>query len=193
MNIGTPYGLAFSSGVNAYLPLLSFSIAVRWFHLYSVAPQFAFVTQDWFMILMLILAIADLVADKIPGVDHVWDVIHTVMRPIAGALVAAVSSEQSGIGLLIPVVGGAALAGVTHATKATTRIVSTSTTAGLLNTILSVIEDVFVVLTTLLSLLVPVIMVAILVIFLLIFIFTAPRLIRAIKRRRQRTRVGTTI
>ena len=54
MNIGTPYGLAFSSGINAYLPLLSFSIAARWFHLYSITPQFAFVTQDWFMILMFL-------------------------------------------------------------------------------------------------------------------------------------------
>src|SRR5205809_34745 len=82
-----------------------------------------------------LLTLADLVADKIPGVDHVWDVIHTVMRPIAGSLVAAVSSHQTGADLLIPVLGGGVLAGMTHTTKAATRVVSTSTTAGLLNTI----------------------------------------------------------
>jgi hypothetical protein len=76
VNFGTPYGLAFSSGINAYLPLLSFSIAVRWFHLYHVNPQYAFITQDWFIAGLVLLTIADLVADKIPYVDHVWDLIH---------------------------------------------------------------------------------------------------------------------
>jgi hypothetical protein len=45
------------------------------------------------MIALVILTLADLLADKIPGVDHVWDAIHTVLRPIAGALVAAASGS----------------------------------------------------------------------------------------------------
>src|SRR5690349_17267010 len=110
MNYGTSYGLAFSSGVNAYLPLLSFAIAVRWFHLYQVNPQYAFITQNWFIAVLILLTIADLVADKIPYVDHVWDLIHTVLRPIAGALVAAASDSQAtGAGQVVPLVIGAGL------------------------------------------------------------------------------------
>ncbi|HLZ63356.1 MAG TPA: DUF4126 domain-containing protein [Ktedonosporobacter sp.] len=114
MDVGTPMGLAFSSGINAYLPLLSFAIAARWFHLYKVNPNFGFITQDWFLIALVILALADLLVDKIPIADHIWDAVHTVIRPIAGALVAAASTSQvPGVGLALPsVVGGVQLSSV---------------------------------------------------------------------------------
>src|SRR5438876_1631301 len=89
MSIGTPFGLAFASGINAYLPLLSFAIAIRWLHLYKVNPNFAFITSDWFLVVLVILTIMDFVADKIPLIDHTWDVTQTVIRPIMGAIVAA--------------------------------------------------------------------------------------------------------
>src|SRR6266705_3223384 len=94
MDIGTPLGLAFGSGINAYLPLLSFAIAARFLHLYKVNPNFAFVTSNWFMIALAVLAIADFVVDKFPVIDHTWDAVHTVIRPIMGALVAAASYGQ---------------------------------------------------------------------------------------------------
>lgn len=191
MDFGTSYGLAFASGVNAYLPLLSFAIAARWFHLYKVNPHFAFITQDWFMVALLILALADLFADKIPGVDHVWDAIHTVLRPIAGALVAAASDSQvSGAGIPITFLLGAAVAGMTHTTKATTRVVSTATTAGLGNIVLSILEDVAAVITILLSLFAPYIMVIVIILFALIFLLSAPRIIRALTRRRRRKAIS---
>lgn len=193
MDFGTSYGLAFSSGINAYLPLLSFSIAARWFHLYKVNPDFNFITQDWFMVVLVILTLADLFADKIPYVDHVWDAIHTVLRPIAGGLVAAASQSQvSGVGLSAPLVLGAALAGMTHTTKAATRAASTLTTGGLLNTIISLVEDVVVIISVLLSLLAPIVMGALLVVFVLVFLLVVPRIIRALRRRRrQRAGIAT--
>src|SRR5215469_7540500 len=143
MDFGTAYGLALSSGINAYLPLLSFSIAARWFHLYKVNPDFAFVTQDWFMITLAILALADIFADKIPVVDHIWDAIHTVLRPVAGAIVAAAASDQtSGAALLLPIIFGGTLAGMAHTTKAATRLTSTASTAGIANVGISIAEDI---------------------------------------------------
>jgi hypothetical protein len=184
MNFGTPYGLAFSSGINAYLPLLSFSIAVRWFHLYQVNPQYSFITQDWFIAVLVLLTIADLVADKIPYVDHIWDLIHTVLRPIAGALVAAASESQAtGAGQVVPLVIGAGLAAMTHTTKAATRAASTATSGGLLNTILSIVEDIGVVAAVLLSLLLPVVMIVVLVLFVIFFFVTVPRIIRWLRRK----------
>jgi len=183
VNFGTSYGLAFSSGINAYLPLLSFSIAVRWFHLYHVNPQYAFITQDWFIAGLILLTIADLVADKIPYVDHVWDVVHTVLRPIAGALVAVASESQvTGAGQVVPLVVGAGLAAMTHTTKAATRVASTATSAGLLNTIISIAEDVAVVITVLLSLLLPVVMIVVVLAFVVLFLVTVPRIIRRLRR-----------
>ncbi len=201
---GLSYGLALSSGVNAYFPLLAFAVSARWLHLYKVNPAFSFVTQTWFMALLLILALADLFADKIPIVDHLWDAIHTAIRPLAGALVAAASDNNIHIpntttllghtvmtmGLNLPVsiivvmVIGAALALMTHTTKAATRVASTATTAGLLNIVLSIVEDVGVVITTLLALFAPVVMFVIVILFVIVFVLFARTIIRLFNRRR---------
>ena len=195
---GTPFGLAFASGVNAYLPLLAFAASVRWLHLYKVHPGFTFITSNWFIALLVILTILDFVADKLPLIDHLWDTIHTVIRPLAGALVAAASSNSltggihippltrmhgaanvsvafgalsiTGIALLvIPLLGGG-LAALSHTAKATTRLVSTITTIGLFNTGLSVLEDVLVVIIVLLSLFASTIMFILLVLLILLLL-----------------------
>ena len=208
---GTPFGLAFASGLNAYLPMLAFTFAVRWLHLYKVNPNFAFITSNWFIAALVILTILDFVADKIPLIDHGWDAIHTVIRPLAGAIVAAASSyytlgshstafisytssgitmaalsstiSVTGLGLLAVLLIGAALAALTHTTKSTTRLVSTLTTAGFLNIGLSVAEDILVVIIILLSLFAASIMFILLVLLVLILV---PRLIRSWYTRRNR-------
>lgn len=199
MNIGTPFGLAFASGINAYLPLLSFAIAARWLHLYKVNPNFAFITSDWFLVVLVILTIMDFVADKIPVLDHLWDATQTVIRPLMGALVAvagipslsgvlhlsgsghyllgttiaAISTVPvEGVGWLIVLVIGGLLAMMSHTAKATTRLLSTLTTAGLFNSVLSFLEDGLALLVILLSLFLPVVMLILLVLFV---VFFAPR------------------
>ena len=201
---GLSYGLALSSGVNAYFPLLAFAVAARWLHLYKVNPSFSFVTQPWFMGLLLVLAVVDLVADKIPVIDHLWDGLHTVIRPLAGALVAAASNNlihvpntttllghplmTMGVNLpatlvVVMVIGGI-LALMTHTAKAATRVASTTTTAGLLNIVLSVVEDIGVVIATLLALFAPVVMFVIVVLFVIVFLVLARSIIRLLNRRR---------
>jgi uncharacterized membrane protein len=202
MNIGTPFGLAFASGINAYLPLLSFALAARWLHLYNVHPPFAFITSDWCLIVLVMLTVLDVVADKIPVLDHVWDTTQTVIRPLMGALVAAAASPNwpgtiqlslsghyafatvlaaisaaplGGIRWFLVMVLGGLLAAMSHAVKATTRLISTLTTAGLFNPVLSFLEDGFVLLVILLSLFVPVVMLILLVFFI---VFFGPRLLR---------------
>ena len=223
MDIGTPLGLAFASGINAYLPLLAFALSTRFLHLYKLNPNFAFVTSDWFMIALLVLTIADLVADKFPVIDHTWDAVHTVIRPIAGALVAGASYGQfhlpdihtgtayammpqammaatsgarvvgmvvppanitvGGAGLIIMLIVGGLLALMSHMAKATTRLFSTASTAGLLNIGISTAEDVLVVILVLLSIFVPIIMLILIGLFLIVF---GPRLFRAWGRRMNR-------
>src|SRR5713101_8076520 len=102
MEIGTPLGLGFASGINAYLPLLSLAVSARWLNLYKVNPNFVFITSNWCISALVILTIIDFVADKIPLIDHTWDATHTFLRPLAGALVAAASSSQ----VIIPISTG---------------------------------------------------------------------------------------
>src|SRR6266446_75750 len=184
MSIGTPYGLALASGVDAYIPLLFFAICVRFLHLFKVNPNLAFITQDWFIIALVILALADLFADKIPVVDHIWDAIHTVVRPVAGAIVAAAAStdQTSGAAFVVPLILGGTLAGMAHTTKTATRLASTATTAGIANVGLSIAEDVMVVIATLLSLFAPIVMVIVVVLFVIIFLAVVPRLFRLLSR-----------
>ncbi len=184
MSIGTPYGLALASGVDAYIPLLFFAICVRFLHLFKVNPNLAFVTQDWFIIALVILALADLFADKIPVVDHIWDAIHTVVRPVAGAIVAAAAStdQTSGAAFVVPLILGGTLAGMAHTTKTATRLASTATTAGIANVGLSIAEDIMVVIATLLSLFAPIVMVIVVVLFVIIFLVIMPRLFRLLYR-----------
>ena len=96
MDIGTSYGLAFLSGINAYLPLLSLAIAADVLpdH-FKLNPQFGFITQPWCIIVLAILTLADVFADKIPVVDHLWDAVHTIIRPVAGAFVASAANPQA--------------------------------------------------------------------------------------------------
>ncbi|HLI05443.1 MAG TPA: DUF4126 domain-containing protein [Ktedonobacteraceae bacterium] len=183
-NSGTSYGLALASGVNAYLPLLSFAISARFFHLFSINPEFTFITQNGFMIALAILALIDIIADKIPVVDTLWDSIHTVLRPIAGALVvAACSNGASSVELPVESVLGAALAAMSHITKAVTRLTASVSTMGCLNIGLSLGEDVAVFIIILLAIFAPIVMLVFSIVFAVLFILFAPLLFSALSYR----------
>src|SRR5207245_3239773 len=92
---GTPLGLAFASGLNAYLPLLAFALSVRWLHLFTVSPHFAFITQSWSIAALVILILLHFVADKIPPIDAIWNAVHTFVLPIAVPVVAVVASSNA--------------------------------------------------------------------------------------------------
>lgn len=204
---GLSYGLALASGVNAYFPLLAYIVAARWFNLYHINPHFAFITQPWFIAVIGILALADLIADKIPLIDHGWDAIHTVIRPVAGAFIVAASDNQIhvlpnstfvgthivpmginvSLSFAIVVAIGAALALISHIVKASTRIASTATTAGILNIFISILENISVLIMTLLALFAPVVMFAIVIVFVLVFLLLARTIFRHFSRQRRQS------
>src|SRR5262249_1994435 len=141
----TSAGLGIGAGINAYATLLVFGLLARWqpgifhdelAHFFSSTPV---------LIVVGVLYCVEFVADKIPAVAHVWDVIHTFIRPAAGAVVAwaAVSDRiPHGAVIIASVLAGGIALGA-HATKATLRGASTATTAGVGNTNLYGLEAVF--------------------------------------------------
>jgi hypothetical protein len=182
--LGTSYGLALTSGINAYLPLLSVAISARWFHLVTLSKNFAFITQDGFIVALIILAILDIVADKIPFVDSIWDSIHTIIRPISGAIVAGATGETgTSVGLPIILLVGAALAGMSHITKAVTRLSASVTAGGCFNLGLSLIEDVVVIIAILLAIFAPAVMLVFSGLFVVLFVVFAPLLFSALRYR----------
>jgi hypothetical protein len=111
--------------------------------LLELTPTFR-VLGDWRMLILLgILTVAEVVIDKFPVLDHVNDIIHTVIRPIVGGVIAAgTANSLSDANVWVAAVVGAALAFGVHATKSTTRAASTATTAGVGNPVLSIGEDI---------------------------------------------------
>src|SRR5438067_10395779 len=81
-------GLGVGAGINAYATLLVFGLLARWQPAMFHDELTRFFATTPVLITIAVLYLIEFIADKIPSVDHIWDVIHTVIRPIAGALVA---------------------------------------------------------------------------------------------------------
>ena len=88
----------------------------------------------------------EFIADKIPWVDSIWDSVHTLIRPIGGAVIAVASLGEASPTLqgVIALLGGVVAAG-SHVTKAGTRVAANTTPEPFSNWILSLVEDGFVV------------------------------------------------
>ncbi len=176
---GLPWGLAMASGVNTYLPLFMLALFARYSHVVHLSSRFQFLVSDQALIILGALAACEILAEKFPGLDNVWDFLHTLLRPLAGALAAgAALSTDKTFELVIAMLMGATLATAAHSAKSSVRLASTTKTFGAANTLLSIGEDAAVVCGTLLSLFSPWVMLGIVIAFVMAFAFFGPWLIR---------------
>ena len=179
-NIVSAFGLAGAAGLNAYIPLLIVAILGRAEVLKLNAP-FDALTSWWAIGALVILLVIEVVVDKVPGADHVNDVIQTFVRPTAGAILfaanAGVIREASPV---LALVMGLVLAFGVHATKAVARPAINATTVGLGAPVMSVMEDVTSAVASLLAIYAPVLF----VIFAAALGFLVYRLVQRIRRRR---------
>jgi hypothetical protein len=181
--LGRTMGFSFAAGINLYATVAILGLAGR-FDWVALPPQFAVFDNDIVIAAALALYVIEFVADKIPWVDSVWDAMHTVIRPLGGALIAVatlgdVSPSVEGIAALL----GGSLALGTHFTKAGTRAVANTSPEPFSNWILSILEDIFVVGLGMLALKYPAaaaIVVAICVVLMIVF---ATWIVRAVRRR----------
>lgn len=187
----TALGLSSTAGLRAYLPLLILGIAsdIRGPDgnaLLPVQDQFHVLGNPLVLAVLAVLVILEFLADKVPGVDHVSDVIHTVIRPVAGALIMVGSantlSDTGTTGKVVAAAIGAVVALATHSMKASTRAAVTTTTAGVGNPIASFLEDVLVVVVILLLVLAPIVGFIALVLLLILFFKAARAAFRGIRR-----------
>ena len=140
-------GLSSTAGLRAVATLLAIGIvsdiSIQGHPLLALHGNFAVLGSTPMLILLGVLTVAEVVIDKVPGLDHLNDIIHTVIRPVVGAvIVAGTSNTLSDTNVWVAAAVGAVLAFGVHATKASTRVASTATTAGVGNPIISVLEDV---------------------------------------------------
>ncbi|WP_315092961.1 DUF4126 domain-containing protein [uncultured Cellulomonas sp.] len=148
----TGTGLATAAGLNAYIPLIVIGALARWTDLVDTPAGWEWLGNGWVLTVLAVLLVLEVVADKIPGVDSVNDVVQTVVRPAAGGIAfGAGSSSQTAVvtdpgafvesGQWVPVVVGIVLALVVHGAKATARPVVNVATLGAGGPVVSTVED----------------------------------------------------
>jgi len=175
-------GLAACAGLRAWLPLLLAGGLARAGYL-ELGSSFGFLASDRALLLFGIATTVELLADKVPALDHALDALSTPLRPVAGAILAGsmlgtVSDPLTAVTLGIVV--GAPTSLVPHAAKSVARTASTALTAGLANPVLSVIEDVLAVALFVLTVLVPLVVAALVLTLALIVLRRRARLRAAV-------------
>jgi Domain of unknown function (DUF4126) len=173
--------LAASSGLRAFLPLLGVGLAGRFGH-WPLASSVQWLGSDVALIAFGVATLVEIVADKVPIVDHGLDVIHTVVGPVAAVLVSVSAWSQLSPqhALLLSIVTGVPLAAGVHAISAGLRLTSTGTTGGLANPLLSIGEDTVTGISVILAFVAPIIALVILVV-------SVTWLVRQWRRRGRRT------
>jgi hypothetical protein len=142
LNVFTAFGLSSSAGLNAYLPLLIVALMARFTDLVTLSPPWDALESWWTIGVLAVLLLIEILVDKVPAVDSINDVIQTFVRPVAGAVLFAANGGVFGeTHPVLALICGLLVAGGVHAVKATARPVITGTTAGLLNPVVSLVED----------------------------------------------------
>jgi len=171
----TGTGLAASAGLNAYIPLLTMGLLARFTDLIDLPSSWQWLSNGWVVAILAGLLAIEVVADKVPVVDHVNDVVQTVVRPTAGGLAfGAGSSAQTvtvsdpgsffGSHQWVPVAAGVLIALCVHGVKAASRPVVNATTAGIGAPVVSTAEDVSSIVLSVLAILLPILVLLALVV-----------------------------
>ncbi len=152
------FGLSASAGLNAYIPLLIVALVGRFAPGFvTLAAPWDALTSGWAILTLSVLTLVEILADKIPVVDHANDVLGTVVRPAAGAILfASTTGTVSYLDPTLALVLGLVVAGAAHGAKATARPVVTASTGGLGNPIVSTAEDIAALFTSLVAVFVPI-------------------------------------
>jgi hypothetical protein len=174
------FASGWASGINAYATVFILGLLGRYAGTGGV-PE-GFMRTD-VLIIMGVLALLELIADKIPVVDSIWDVPSTVIRPVAGAVIGALIAGAQGDLLTISL---AAVGGVTallsHLSKAGIRLAINTSPEPASNVAASVAGDVGVVSVTTLAVLLPIVAAGIALVLLIIMMWLAWVLMSRIKR-----------
>ncbi len=165
LGIMSAFGLSASAGLNAYIPLLVVGVIAHYTNWIKLTPPFDLLANPWILILISLLLIVEMVADKVTAVNHINDIIQSVIRPVAGAIVFAASTHVvNGINPVLALACGLLVAGSIHTVKAAAiRPAVTATTVGTANVPVSIAEDVVSTTLSILSIVVPVLVAVLLI------------------------------
>lgn len=147
-------GLAAACGWNTFAPVLVLALADRISGGDLLSRPYEFISSLAGILLWLSLMTIELVADKIPRIDHVFDVIGAVLRPTTGALCfMAIANHDDSAHPIVAMGFGLVIGGLVHWDKATRRIALARSGPGLGTPFVSMTEDFAAITTAALALL----------------------------------------
>lgn len=149
----TGTGLATAAGLNAYIPLMMIGLLARYTDWINLPGAWNWLSNGWVLLILLVLLGIEVIADKIPAIDSVNDVVQTFVRPTAGGMAFAAGSGSETVTVSnpgdlftsntwVPIVIGLLIALTVHGAKAASRPVVNVATAGVGAPIVSTVEDI---------------------------------------------------
>jgi hypothetical protein len=165
MDIFSAFGLSASAGLNAYIPLLVVALLGKFTNLIKLSSPWNTLESWWVIGVLVVLSIVEFFADKVPAINHVNDIIQTIIRPIAGAIVFAASAQIiTDVHPVLAMVMGLFVAGTVHAVKSlAVRPAVTASTGGAGNVPVSIAEDLVSTILSIIAAVTPVLIAVILV------------------------------
>ncbi|GAB7050402.1 hypothetical protein JCM9534A_55280 [Catenuloplanes indicus JCM 9534] len=166
LEVLTGTGLAASAGLNAYIPMLAMGLLARYTEAINLPSGWQWLSDGWVIAILTVLLAIEVVADKVPVVDHINDMVQTVVRPTAGGLVFGAGAGSETVTVTdpagffqsnqwVPIVAGVVIALGVHGLKAAARPVINTTTAGIGAPVASTAEDATSVIMSIVAILLP--------------------------------------
>jgi len=171
-------GASWVSGINVYATVATLGLLSRFAHL-KLPGELEVLSSWWVIGIAVFMFVVEFIADKIPVVDSTWDVIHTFIRIPAGAVLAATAfgDFDRSVQVIAFLLGGG-LALSSHGTKAATRAVINTSPEPVSNIVVSLAEDVLVVVSILLAVFLPVVIFFVIAAGIAVTVWVLPRVIR---------------
>lgn len=180
--LGSLLGLSFISGINLYATVAVAGLCRKFNLVQGLPAELDILANDAVIAVAILLFALEFVMDKVPGLDTLWDSIHTVIRPLGGAMLALMQvGEASPATEVIAFMVGASLASTAHITKAGTRLIINTSPEPFSNILVSLAEDAGAIGYTYMSLAYPRLTLVVTVVCLVLIGLSMPLVLRTIR------------
>lgn len=180
--IALTMGVGWASGINLYATLLMLGVMANTGNL-DLPPDLQVLASPMVIGAAGFMYAVEFFADKTPGVDTVWDTLHTFIRIPAGAALAAgaVGDMNVGVEIAAAILGGG-IAATSHAAKAGSRVLINTSPEPFSNWTASFAEDIAVIAGIWTALYHPFVFIVLFVLFIMLMIWLLPKLWRGVQK-----------
>ncbi|MGB7631671.1 MAG: DUF4126 domain-containing protein [Candidatus Deferrimicrobium sp.] len=183
--LGTVTGIALFAGIRLYATVLTVGLCLRYglLHLPPELASLSVLAHTHVLVAAGICTVMEFLVDKVPWVDSLWDAVHAFLRPAGAALIAFAAVGQLDPAVEVAVVllcGGVAFS--SHSAKAGTRLLVNQSPEPFSNLVLSLFEDVVVVVGSYAAVAHPLAILAVVAVFLVLFVLLGRRIYRRLRR-----------